>query len=223
MDLVCTRGACRGISGSPYPKELYLAQPDRTFRKIAGAWGADDPHGRGRGVLALDFDNDGDRDLLALTEQSSRFPSEGNHLFRNTGGRFVDVTSTPLRQTITAMNAVAIPKASGYPDVALETEEGVIYHKNNGGTFAAGTRIGGSNTFDVDLADINSDGKRDLVIVRPTSVEVRFNDGNHNFPRVNYSHPLSQGRDVALCQLDGEAGIDMYVAQGRPATRTSSC
>ena len=42
-DLYCVRGACMGICTSPYPNELYLQRPDRTFEKIAGARGADDP------------------------------------------------------------------------------------------------------------------------------------------------------------------------------------
>jgi hypothetical protein len=52
------------------------------------------------------------------------------------------------------------------------------------------------------------------VIVRGTGLEVRFNDGNFNFPRANLRYTLSQGRDVALCQLDGRPGLDIYAVQG---------
>ena len=77
------------------------------------------------------------------------------------GGRFVDVTSTPLRQTITAMNAVAIPKPSGYPDVALETEEGVITTRTTAGRSrpAPGSAVRTPSTSI--FAYINGDGKRD--------------------------------------------------------------
>jgi hypothetical protein len=58
------------------------------------------------------------------------------------------------------------------------------------------------------------------VIVRGQSLEVRINDGNYNFPKANFTRALSQGRDVALCQLDGRPGVDIYVVQGaRPANQ----
>jgi hypothetical protein len=219
-DIYCVRGACEGMCTNSYPNELYLQRTDNSFAKVAGAWGAADPHGRGRGSVALDYDKDGDADLLVVNEKSTRYPDIGNHLYRNTGGQFVEVTVTPLRHTIGTMSAVVVPKPTGYPDVALETTNGVIYHKNNSGTFAAGTRIGGTGTFDVDAADLDGDSRADLVIVRPSSLEVRLNDGGYNFPRANYTRSLSQGRDVALCNLDGNAGRDIYVVQGaRPANQ----
>ena len=110
-DLYCVRGACKGICTKNYPNELYLQRSDRTFEKIVGAWGADDPHGRGRGALTLDFDQDGDQDLLVLNEQSTAFPLVGNHLFRNDGGAFVEVVGTPLSCTASAA-FVRSPSAS---------------------------------------------------------------------------------------------------------------
>ena len=58
------------------------------------------------------------------------------------------------------------------------------------------------------------------MIVRAQNLEVRINDGNYNFPKTNFTGALSQGRDVALCQLDGRPGLDIYVVQGvRPANQ----
>jgi hypothetical protein len=215
----CVRGACKGICTSSYPNELYL-QGNGNFAKISGAWGADDPHGRGRGAVTLDYDKDGKLDLLVVNEKSTRYPTVGNHLYHNVGGRFVEVTGTPVKHTIGTMSAVVIPKPTGYPDVALETTNGVIYYKNNNGVFASGITLSGTGTFDVDAGDLNGDGKPDLVIVRGPRLELRLNDGNYNFPRINYTRSLTQGRDVALCDLDGRSGLDIYVAQGeRPANQ----
>jgi hypothetical protein len=222
-DVYCVRGACKGICTNNYPKELYLGRSDnnnKIFTKIAGAWGADDPHGRGRGASAFDFDHDGDADLFVANEKSTRYPTIGNHLYRNDGGRFTEVTNTPLRHSIGTTTSTVLPKSSGFPDIALETTDGVYYYRNSNGTFGAGRRVGGSGTFDVDAGDLNDDGLPDLVIVRGPSLEVRLNDGNYSFSRLDYSTSLTQGRDVALCQLDGKTGLDIYVVQGkRPANQ----
>ena len=220
LDIYCVRGACKGICKMSYPNELYLHQPDHTFRKIAGAWGASDPHGRGRGAVALDFDQDGDADLLVLNEKSNRYPDIGNHLYRNEGGKFVEVLDTPLRHALGTMSAVVVPKPVGFPDIAMETTNGILYYKNANGRFAAGIKISEIDTSDVDAADMNGDDLHDLVIVRRQSLEVRINDGNYNFPKTSYTRSLSQGRDVALCELDGDRGLDIYVVQGaRPANQ----
>jgi hypothetical protein len=213
------RGACEGICTIKYPKELYLQRTDRTFAKIAGAWGADDPHGRGRDAIALDFDHDGDADLLVGNEKSTAFPTVGNHLCRNDGGRFVEVTGTPLAHTIGTFRFAAVPKPSSYPDVVMRTQTGVIYYRNNDKpkpltNFLAGKTLGGSDAWDAEAADLNGDGLADLVIVRATSVEVRLNDGTFSFGTISYRTALTQGRDIALCQLDGTPGIDIYVVQG---------
>ena len=47
---------------------------------------------------------------------------------------------------------------------------------------------------------------------------VRLNDGRYGFWRLSYRLKLTWGRDVALCQLDGRAGIDLYVVQGARPT-----
>ncbi len=219
-DLYCVRGACKGVCTISYPNELYLQRSDRTFEKIPGAWGADDPHGRGRGALSLDFDQDGDPDLLVLNEKSTGFPLVGNHLYRNVGGSFVEVTGTPLSHTIGSFRAVAIRKPGGYPDVAMVTTSGILYYKNNRGTFAAGVNLGGTLVYDVDAADLDRNGRLDLVIVQEKSVEVRLNDGTFRFGTVSYKHTLTQGHDVALCDLDNRSGLDLYIVQGvRPANQ----
>lgn len=219
-DIYCVRGACKGICRHPYPDELYLERPDRTFAKIAGAMGASDEHGRGRDAKPLDFNHDGLTDLLVANETSTAFPQEGNHLFRNEGSRFVDVLGSPLRHTIGTFRVTVVPKPDGYPDAAMRTSIGVLYYPNDRGTFRPGRKLGGASSWDVDAADLNGDGLSDLVIVRQGALEVRLNDGSFTFGRISYKTSLTQGRDVALCQLDGRSGVDIYVVQGvRPANQ----
>jgi len=215
-DLYCVRGACGGLCLTAKRNELYLQRSDRSYEKILGAWGAEDPHGRGRGALATDIDGDKDIDLIVVNERSTQFPNVGNHFYRNTGGRFVEVINTPLRHSIGTEKIVALPKPSGlYPDVVMDTADGIIYYKNVRGIFSSGVKISGGGPHDVDVADLNGDGMSDLVVVRSYELVVRLNSGNYGFAQVSYRRTLSRGHDVALCNLDGRPGIDIYVVQGK--------
>ncbi|MGD9507330.1 MAG: FG-GAP repeat domain-containing protein [Geminicoccaceae bacterium] len=217
-DLYCVRGACKGVCKKSYPNELYLQRANRTFAKIGGAWGAGDPHGRGRAAVTLDFDRDGDMDLLVGNEQSTAFPKVGNRLWRNAGGKFVEVTNTPLAHTLGTFRISVVRKPSGYPDVVMRTNAGVFHYRNNKGTYRAGRRLGGTSAIDVQAADLDGDGLQDLVIVRQKQLEVRLNDGKFGFGRIHYKTALTQGRNVAVCQLDGKPGRDIYVVQGARPT-----
>ncbi|MGD9510925.1 MAG: FG-GAP repeat domain-containing protein [Geminicoccaceae bacterium] len=222
-DLYCVRGACKGICKKSYANELYLEREDQTFAKIVGAWGADDPHGRGRDTVALDFDRDGDMDLLVANEKSTAFPKVGNHLWRNEGGEFVAVEGTPLAQTMGTFRAAVVPTPSGYPDVVMTTPTKVIYYKNRKGTYRAGRALsgkssGGMRAWGVAAADLDGDDLTDLVIVREKQLEVRLNDGAFGFGKVSYKLALTQGRDAALCELDGKPGLGIYVVQGARPT-----
>jgi len=213
-DVYCAIGACEGICGSPYPNELYIQRSDGTFEKVPGAWGADDPHGRGRGAIAPDWDNDGRADLVVVNEASDRFDSS-NRVFRNEGGRFVEVR-IPLTHEIGTLGALAVRNTAGYLDIYLDTTQGLLVYKNSGGTFANGTRrFGGATIWDADSADLNGDGFPDLVVVRKEKIEVYLNDGRDGFPGANFSYSLSDGRDAALCKMDGDALPDIYVVQGK--------
>lgn len=217
-DLYCVRGACKGNCRKSYPNELYLQRANRTFARIGSAWGADDPHGRGRAAVALDFDLDGDMDLLVGNEQSTTFPEVGNRLWRNEGGRFVEVADTPLAHTQGTFKIAVVPKPGRHPDVVMRTSRGVMYYRNDQGRFGAGRRLGGTSASDVQAADLDGDGLPDLVILRQKQLEVRLNDGRFGFGKIHYQTSLSQGRNVAVCQLDGKPGRDIYVVQGARPT-----
>ena len=217
-DLYCVRGACKGVCTINYPNELYLQREDLTFAKIAGAWGASDPHGRGRDALAFDFDQDGDMDLLVANEKSTAFPTVGNHLWRNDGGKFVEVKGTPPAHTQGTLRVTAVPKPSGYPDVVMQTPQQIIYYHNVEGTFHAGRVLAGTVPWDVEAANLNGDDLADLVIVREKQLEVRLNEGSFGFGTISYKLALTLGRDAALCDLDGKPGLDIYVVQGARPT-----
>lgn len=74
----------RGLPGAR--DELYLNQRDGTFRDVSSEAGLDGSDGRGLGVVFIDFDDDGDRDLFVANDSSPDF------LYSNDGsGRFENV------------------------------------------------------------------------------------------------------------------------------------
>ena len=219
-DLYCVRGACEGVCKKSYPNELYLQRANRTFAKIGGAWAAGDPHGRGRAAVALDFDQDGDMDLLVGNERSTAFPKSGNRLWRNDGGKFVEVKPTTLAHTLGTFRIAIVRVPGRFPDVVMRTNQGILYYRNDKGTYQPGKRLGGPSAIDVRATDLDGNGLPDLVIVHKEQLEVRLNDGSFGFGRIDYLTSLTEGRDVAACQLDGKPGRDLYVVQGeRPANQ----
>jgi len=95
------------------PSHLYMSRGRLRYADETAARGLGDV-GRGVGCLAFDADGDGDHDLL-VTGQG------GVRLFRNDGGRFVDVSSrlgAPIASDVFATSAVAFD-ADGDGDLDL--------------------------------------------------------------------------------------------------------
>ena len=119
-DLYCVHGANQGKpDGRQWRNELYLQRPNHTFpissmndaldaRVVACGWGVCDMHGRGREAVALDFDRDGKMDIAVANDADVAGPDPTigpwhghdtpNRLFHNEGGRFREVTPTPVNQ-----------------------------------------------------------------------------------------------------------------------------
>lgn len=71
---------------APAPDILFRNNGDGTFTDITGQAGIVDQHGTGMGIVAADYDNDGDTDIFVLNDVA------GNFLFRNDGkGHFEEV------------------------------------------------------------------------------------------------------------------------------------
>ncbi len=74
----------------PYPNRLYQNQGNGTFTEVAAQLGVAGA-GTTLAVTWTDFDGDRDPDLLVCNDFGSTI--EGNHLYRNDGGTFTDVSS----------------------------------------------------------------------------------------------------------------------------------
>ena len=70
----------------PAPDILFRNNGDGTFTDITRQAGIDDQHGTGMGIVAADYDDDGDTDIFVLNDVAANF------LFRNDGqGHFQEV------------------------------------------------------------------------------------------------------------------------------------
>ncbi len=68
------------------PDVLYRNGGDGTFTDVTAAAGVHDPAGKGMGIAASDYDDDGDMDVFVANDQTANF------LYRNNGdGTFTDV------------------------------------------------------------------------------------------------------------------------------------
>jgi len=119
------------------------------------------------GVVLFDFDGDGDLDLLEVGVQSIR-------LFRNDGGKFVDVTQQSGLKRSTAPVAITAVAGDydndGRPDIfLLGYGRLALYHNDGNGKFSDVTTASGIPDYpymalSAALVDVDHDGDLDIFI-----------------------------------------------------------
>lgn len=112
------------------------------------------------GLLAADFDLDGDSDLFALLRTDN-----GLHILENTGGALIEGPGTIVRDVIGPL-CVADFNGDSLPDVVCEVRDDFLLLLNAGdGTFAQSARL---RLYDRIVtafpADLNLDGLTDLLV-----------------------------------------------------------
>jgi len=180
--------------------------------------------------LALaDVDRDGHLDILygntrtwdGITGQVIQLRNNGNGSFtRGADIPMVFYTAGPTGLATADLNGDDAPDilAASYDQRATD---GVCVIMNNGnGTFAPAIRYsGGESTIDVAAADMNSDGKLDVLTADDYSnaVSVRYNPGNGIFPRVSeeYVGAFQFYQDAA--DIDGDGDIDIFTSGPHPS------
>ena len=180
---VCNSGEAPGDDRS---NELYINQKDGTFKEEAHEYGLDDK-GQSTQAIFFDYDHDGDLDCFILNNSNRsvesfgydknlrnvRDPKNGDRLYRNDGGKFVDVSDQAgifgseigfgLGVTVGDLNN------DGWEDIYVSNdffERDYLYINQHNGTFkevindAMGHISQGS--MGSDMADINNDGYLDI-------------------------------------------------------------
>ena len=215
LDLFCGIG---GQSGNATEKtdELFIAQPDGTFRNQVEAWELQDPARRSRLELTADFNRDGYPDLFTTAAKPKTEGTESHsRLWLNDGGRrFVPAPDWGLDGlNIGAGSRLSLAGNSDY--VALLTvEEGVSAYANTGNRFealpmpAAWQR---SSTV-ILMDDIDDDGDQEFLVgLGPLGLGIFH-------PNSGESDLLEPGfhvRTIASGDFDGDGHRDVYlVAQG---------
>jgi hypothetical protein len=167
---------------------LYINNGDLTFTEMAKDYGIAD-EGLSQHAVFFDFDKDGDLDMYLLNNSSRsvgindlrvgqrdvRDLLGGNKLYRNDGGKFVDISEEAgiygsaigygLGVTVADLNR------DGWPDLYVSNdffEKDYLYINNQDGTFTEAleemiTEIS-MGSMGADIADLNNDGWQDIFV-----------------------------------------------------------
>ncbi|WP_245189741.1 VCBS repeat-containing protein [Lunatimonas salinarum] len=181
---------CRSAANDPNRRRnvLLINNGDLTFTDRAKEFGLDDP-GYSTQATFFDYDRDGDLDMFLLNHSTQEYAGFsridgsfknrkgeylGDKLFRNEGGKFVDVTqeSGIINNVLGFGLAVTVTDVNddGWPDIYVSNdynEEDYLYINQQDGTFFESVReyFGHVSLFSMgaDAADINNDGLVDLL------------------------------------------------------------
>lgn len=181
LDIYCSVGG----KFAPKNNQLFLNNGDGTFSEKAAEFGLDD---LGNSVQStfFDYDKDGDLDLYVANYPPTPFSSptfvytyrmnnvtdiESDHLYRNDGDRFTDVTNeSGLRTFGLSLSAtVGDLNNDSWPDLYVSSDfnsPDLMYLNNQDGTFREVVKEATSHTafygMGVDIADFNDDGNLDI-------------------------------------------------------------
>jgi len=172
------------------PPEIPVKFVDVT--QIAGIVSKPSPSGGGElasflgsGACFLDYDNDGQIDLLL----ADNGPQGGLTLLHNVGGRFEDVTNKAgLDSTMHGTGCtVGDYDNDGFADIVLTASGRVLLlHNEKNGTFKDVTATSGIKTdgfaLGVTFIDYDHDGDLDLYVTRSNMVPVLVGGGPSNHP-----------------------------------------
>jgi hypothetical protein len=184
LDIYVSTVSYRGLAGK---NALYINNGDGTFTDRAHEYGLDH-QGYGTQAAFFDYDGDGDLDLFVLSfsthdEQASDAPkrdvraaSGGGRLYRNDGGHFHDVSAAAGiyggSEGFGLGLVVSDLDLDGCPDVYVANdfqENDFLYHNDCDGTFTESIARATGHTsrfaMGVDAADVNNDGRPDIMVV----------------------------------------------------------
>tara|TARA_B100001750_G_scaffold209354_1_gene189137 strand:+ start:196783 stop:200097 length:3315 start_codon:yes stop_codon:yes gene_type:complete len=181
LDIYCSVGG----KFEPRENQLFVNNGDGTFSEKAKEYGLNDI---GNSVQAtfFDYDKDGDLDLYVANYPPTKFdsptfvytykmqnvkPEESDHLYRNDGGSFTDVTEEAglLVYGLSLSATVGDLNNDSWPDIYVSSDfnsPDFLYLNNQDGTFKEVVKQATSHTafygMGTDIADINNDGFLDI-------------------------------------------------------------
>ena len=181
LDIYCSVGG----KFEPKQNQLFINNGDNTFKEMAADYHIDDT-GNSVQSTFFDYDNDGDLDLYVANYPPTKFnapnfyyrykmkntkSNETDHLYRNDGGIFIDVTEEAGVKSfgLTLSATVGDINNDGWSDIYVSNDFSTpdyMYINNQDGTFKEIVKEATQHTafygMGADIADYNNDGYLDI-------------------------------------------------------------
>lgn len=222
-DIFVTKG---GDNGTDLQEpDLWVQTSSGTFLDLTSQRGLAAAASRGRDGVFAHINGDGFLDLVTAALGS---PSNNsfNKLFINQGnGHFTEKALPTLNGSrLTDAEAMAvIPDPNRFSSIVYTRKPGVVYVRNNRGTLSIvpNTPFANMGARKLGAADMNGDGRSDLIILTGNELSIWFNNGaavGNNFPQKNFSVAVTEGWAFAACKIGNDNDVDLFVAQGTNAS-----
>jgi hypothetical protein len=211
----------------PETNSLYRNNGDGTFTEVTRESGIGNYAGTCMGVIALDFDNDGNTDIFVCND------TRGNFLFRNDGrGKFQDVAV----EVGAAYDSYGAAHANMGADAADVRNNGWLslyvtgyqgeqpaFYENQRGFFAdvivpsgAGAGLAQHVNWGLGFADFDNDGRRDLYVANGHAEDlIEFIDPNAQFcARSSLFRNLGDGKFANVSDQAGDGMLPKAPGRG---------
>jgi VCBS repeat protein len=216
-DIFCTKGARQGTAKKW--NELWIQGPEGSWTDEAHRWGIEDIWGRGRYPTWIDLNHDRYPDLFVGND----IPRHDNHITPNrtfvneAGARFREVDMGVTREEGGWCDQSVDVNHDGWDDLLVCGRYELYLYVREGDHFVRENVAYDVPTTQTEVArieDVSGDGVLDLVMVHPRSLEVRLGDANGRFSDLVYVQPLGHGHGLAIGDIDGRNGPDIYAVEG---------
>lgn len=220
-DLYCNFGGGRGLGVKG--NQLWLDPGSASPSLAPDAGGAPEPLGRGREVIFLDVDDDGQKDLIVGQQQNrlDGLPTVNRAYLRTGPAEYepVNHAGIAIGLGVTSFDSADVdrdgrvdllltyadPKASG-------TAAGTRLYRNTAGGFVdvtAGYGIRSIGDRDAELVRLDGDDRADLVQLSGNRIRVSLQRGGRFVPK--FERKISNAVAVAAGDADGDGDMDLFV------------